>query len=119
MPRWRLPTPKLIYIKSYKVASTTVASIFQRLGEERGLKAATRYNAGMPMTPGAAGTFDMVYSHNFYDAGTKGGWPCTVRRKEDGTWTCCGGYQHWMDHYVHTSVRLVVVADPMERMASM
>ena len=63
MPRWRLPTPKLIYIKSYKVASTTVASIFQRLGEERGLKAATRYNAGMPMTPGAAGTFDMVYSH--------------------------------------------------------
>lgn len=108
-----------IFIKSYKVASTTVATIFQRLTEEQGLKLATRYNAGVPMHPTQRGAYHVLYGHNFYSMGTKGGWPCKVQQLADGSWTHCGGYQEWMDYYIEDAAHLVMVADPLERVASM
>lgn len=138
-----------------QVASTTIAAVFSRIGEERGLRQASRYNAGMPMLPRLAGTYNLVYGelhgarlpcaslmrkvltpqpqqkannciahckkkgHNFYDMGSKGGFPCKVELKDDGNWTYCGGYQIWMDHYVGPAPHFVMVAEPLRRIASM
>jgi hypothetical protein len=107
-----------VYIKSYKVASTTTATIFQRIAEEQGLKAASRYNAGMPTIERMRGTFQLVFGHNFYDMGSKGGFPCRVKLVE-GEWTYCGGYQPWMDFYVENAHHLVMISSPLSRMSSM
>jgi hypothetical protein len=80
-----------IFIKSYKVASTTMATVFQRLTEERGLRSATRYNSGVPLHPSGKGMYHILYGHNFYTMGTRGGYPCRVKQLADGTWTHCGG----------------------------
>ena len=109
---------KVIYIKSYKVASTTTATIFQRISEEQGLKAANRYNSGMPTHERMRGMFQLVYGHNFYDMGSPAGWPCTVKQV-DGKWTFCGGYQSWMDFYIEDAHHLIMVASPLSRMSSM
>eukprot|EP00039_Didymoeca_costata_P029655 m.25685 g.25685 ORF g.25685 m.25685 type:complete len:557 (-) comp7733_c0_seq1:109-1779(-) len=108
----------VIYIKSYKVASTTIAAIFQRIAEERGLRAANRYNSGLPTRERARGTFHMVFGHNFYDQNTPGGFPCKVKLV-DGKWTSCGGYQAWMDFYVTAAVHVVMVSEPLARIPSM
>jgi hypothetical protein len=110
---------RAIFIKSYKVASTTVATIFQRLTEERGLKMASRYNAGVPLHESGRGSYHVLYGHNFYTMGTRGGFPCEVKQLDDGQWTHCGGYQIWMDYYIEDAAHLVMVADPTERAASM
>lgn len=111
---------KIIYIKSYKVASTTVASIFQRLADERELRTATRYNAVGLRTKK---TFDIIYGHNYYTYG-KFNYPCKVEwlaatARQPAGWTHCGGYQEWMDEYVPNAHHLVMVAEPMGRLASM
>lgn len=110
---------RVIYIKSYKVASTTISAILKRIQEEKGLRDANRYNAGMPMVAYAKGTYQMVFGHNFYDALTGGGFPCEVKLKQDGSWTQCGGYQAWMDHYVTDALHIIMVGDPLSRISSM
>ena len=109
---------RIIYIKSYKVASTTTATIFQRIAEERGLRAATRYNSGLPLYPRSHDSFQIIYGHNFYDMGSPAGYPCSVKMMQ-GKWTYCGGYQYWMDHYVAGAHHMVMLAKPLSRIASM
>ncbi|EGD78603.1 hypothetical protein PTSG_01580 [Salpingoeca rosetta] len=111
--------PNIIFIKAFKVASTTIASVFQRLQEEKHLKVANRYNS---VQLGMDATFNLIYGHNFFDHGTSPGGSvvgCHVHQNQDGSWTYCGGYQPWMDEYVPNAVHLVMVAEPMERVASM
>eukprot|EP00049_Salpingoeca_infusionum_P012415 m.227236 g.227236 ORF g.227236 m.227236 type:complete len:583 (+) comp15175_c1_seq9:304-2052(+) len=108
----------IIYIKSFKVASTTMSAILQRLAEEQQLKVANRYNA---VGVRSSAEFNIIYGHNFNtdkeQFGITAG--CVVKQKGDGTWSACGGYQLWMDDYVKHAQHLILVAEPMERIASM
>ena len=118
---------RIIYIKSFKVASTTVSSILQRLADENGWKVANRYNS---VGVQASRTYNLILGHNFYDfiRGRETGPGCFVGQRRDGgsggsgtgtTWTSCGGYQPWMDEFVPDAFHLIMVSEPMARIASM
>eukprot|EP00730_Choanoeca_flexa_P000432 TRINITY_DN10195_c0_g1_i1.p1 TRINITY_DN10195_c0_g1~~TRINITY_DN10195_c0_g1_i1.p1 ORF type:complete len:391 (+),score=35.46 TRINITY_DN10195_c0_g1_i1:125-1297(+) len=110
---------QIIFIKSFKVASTTISAVFSRIAQEKQLKVANRYNA---VELGSEQTYNIIFGHNFYDYGTSLLGPsagCTVQLRDDNTWTYCGGYQPWMDEYVPNAHHLVMVAEPYERVASM
>eukprot|EP00049_Salpingoeca_infusionum_P012414 m.227178 g.227178 ORF g.227178 m.227178 type:complete len:292 (+) comp15175_c1_seq4:304-1179(+) len=78
----------IIYIKSFKVASTTMSAILQRLAEEQQLKVANRYNA---VGVRSSAEFNIIYGHNFNtdkeQFGITAG--CVVKQKGDGTWSAC------------------------------
>lgn len=63
--------------------------------------------------------FDILFGHNYYDYGKPQGGPCFATQNKAGEWTWCGGYQPWMDEYVPRATHLIMVAEPMSRMASM
>eukprot|EP01147_Barroeca_monosierra_P002506 gene2506-5436_t len=91
--------PNIIFIKTYKVA--------------------TRHNS---VQLRSKNSFNIIYGHNVYDMETQPAGSiaaCQVRQREDGKWTYCGGYQPWMDEYVPHAVHFVMVAEPLERIASM
>ena len=106
---------RVMYIKSFKVGSTTVGSIFARLAVTR----------GMTLTPGRLFNqphpypYDCLYAHNYFVNGNSGGFPACLHVINDGGPTWCGGYQPWMEFYMPRAWRVVMVGEPVSRMASL
>lgn len=116
---------RIIYIKSYKVASTTISSLFARLSVKhswRVLKDLPRnfHDIAIGRKPTPPEEYEVSYAHNWYaNSNTTDYWAtCNVTANNLGI-ASCGGYQPWMDFYIPISWRLVMVADPLQRVASM
>ncbi len=84
--------------------------------QEKSLKTASRYNT--VKFGSMHETFDIIYGHNFNSVGSPMTLKCEVKRTATG-WSMCGGYQPWMDEYVPNALHLIMISEPLERMASM
>ena len=110
---------RVLYIKSYKVGSTTISNIIERLAVAYNLTIDSRLgNASAPQLE----LSDALFHHNYYGNNNSGidaaHTNCALLYNVHGdTW--CNGYQPWMDFYLPRAWRLVMVAEPLERLASM
>ena len=106
---------RIIYVKVFKVASTTVATILERM-------AATHHLSKL-LPPGlfniTTEVKHIMLEHNYYSNGGRDMRPCDTVVGSDRAWSWCGGYQPWMDFNMPRAWRLVMVAEPLPRIASM
>ena len=106
---------RVIFIKVYKAGSTTVGSIIARLAITHGWRNLKEVPGTFETPPQPIHVYDCLFNHNFFRNGNSGGsFDCAIRR-DDLTVTWCGGYQPWMDFYVPSAWRLVMVAEPVAR----
>ena len=62
--------------------------------------------------------FDGIFEHNYFENGKTAGFHGDLQVHGSlASW--CGGYQPWMDFHMPRAWRVVMVSDPMPRMASM
>jgi hypothetical protein len=107
--------PGVLYVKTYKTASSTLAGVLWRYGTEHNLTVWPGIFAHC--NPQKIPSFDVVTGHNY--CGRKG---CTNSQKHGGV--CRGlGYQpSWMEPKIlllgPAFIRVVMVAEPCERLVS-
>ena len=128
---------RLIYVKAYKVAGTTTASVFERMAVTHGWKQAPYWNE---WEAAKLERYDCLFDHaNFKQGGHFGGTKCYPPQYNRSSsmelcsgyqpWTMdsfvpracdwCGGYQPWMDYYIPRAWRLVMVEEPVKCISSM
>ena len=131
---------RVIYIKVFKVGSTTSASIFHKLSLTRGLVPspilvdntnADEKSADVLMTPKRLKLADYIAKHNnFRNGQTSDDHKIHVTGAESGQrqvdspgskvssheWQA--GYQPWMDYYMPKAWRVVTVSEPAQRVVS-
>lgn len=72
-------------------------------------------NGGGKPRDGGVFLYDVMFNHNWYRNGNAiRGLACTPRPH-----FFCGGYQPWMDYFLPRSWRVVMISEPMGRVASM
>ena len=103
-PRYGGDSLRIIFIKSHKVASSTMSAILARTALARRLDVvpANKHGEFMDKLGPQVEVYDMLLHHNFFNQmGAKG-------------FQFHGGYQPWMDFYVPRAWRLLTASEPME-----
>ena len=106
---------RVLYVKSFKVGSTTAGSIVARMSLTRGLHVTPARLFSQPHPY----PYDVLYAHNYFINGNSGGFPACLHVVNAYGPTWCGGYQPWMEFYMPRAWRLVIVAEPLARLASL
>ena len=134
---------RVIYIKVFKVGSSTMSAVINKLGLTRGMSPCrvqvdmdhpVERTAALLSTPYIFTLTDYIASHNNFRNGqhelnnqtispyniTRYCSPKEVNAEMHGetfmTW--CAGYQPWMDYYIPRAWRLVTVSAPAQRLVS-